>query len=590
MARKNFDAGRSELLEHPMFEGVARSAWIVRHDDDLCPDDGWAVGTPRGEIHLHPSRNSSPDEWVYILAHALLHLGLGHFQVKERPWEWNVACDCMVARFLAELKLGRPPAELRGSVDCPQRTEEALYREFCLGGIPEHLLVFGTGGRGRHDMLSRARPSVWVTDKTPDHGALLSAGIASAVRAAIDIAGGVLPSERGQPADTAAHRARRWFIDHYPLLGALAAGFEIIQDRAICARMDIQVAAVWDQTREVYFNPTASLSAEEYRFVMAHELLHVGLRHGARCQGRDPLLWNIACDFVVNGWLVEMGVGSIPRCSGLYDPDLKGESAEAIYDRVVQNIRRYRKLATFRGKNLPDILPESRSSGLKAGDGIDLDEFCRRCLEQGLLYHEEQGRGYLPAGLVEEIRALSQPPIGWDVKLARWFDEHFRPVEKTRTYARPSRRQASTPDIPRPRWIEPDDVRASRTYGVVLDTSGSMDRAILAKALGAIASYSVSRDVIAARLVFCDAVAYDHGYVAPEDIAGKVKVRGRGGTVLQPGIALLEKAADFPKNAPILIITDGMCDHVRTTREHAFLLPAGASLPFTPRGEVFRIS
>ena len=590
VALKNRDEGLSRLLEHPMFEGIGKSAWISSWDDDICPAHGWAVGTPRGDIHLNPSRNSSPDEWVYILAHALLHLGLGHFQVKDRPWEWNVACDCIVARFLAEFKLGRPPAELRGPVNLPQRTEEALYTEFCLGGIPEHLLAFGTAGPGNRDMLSRSRTSVCGRGKDADFGAFLSAGIAHAVRVAIDVAGGVPPSERGQSADTAAKRARSWFVNHYPLLGALAAGFEIIEDRAVCARMDIQVAAVWGQTRELYFNPTAPLSQEEYRFVMAHELLHVGLGHGARCQGRDPLLWNIACDFVVNGWLVEMGVGSIPSCGGLYDPDLKGESAEAIYDLVVQNIRKYRKLATFRGKNLPDILPENHSSSLNAGDGMGLDEFCRRCLEQGLLYHEEQGRGYLPAGLVEEIRALSQPPIAWDVELAHWFDEHFRPVEKIRTYARASRRQSSTPDIPRPRWVEPHDVRSGRTYGVVLDTSGSMDRAILAKALGAIASYSISRDVIAARLVFCDAVAYDHGYVAPEDIAGKVKVRGRGGTVLQPGIALLEKAADFPGDAPILIITDGACDHVRTTREHAYLLPAGASLPFTPRGKVFRVS
>ena len=35
-----------------------------------------------------------------------------------------------------------------------------------------------------------------------------------------------------------------------------------------------------------------------------------------------------------------------------------------------------------------------------------------------LLEHNLQ----LPAGLIEEIRALAMPPIPWDVKLARWFD------------------------------------------------------------------------------------------------------------------------------------------------------------------------
>lgn len=91
-------------------------------------------------------------------------------------------------------------------------------------------------------------------------------------------------------------------------------------------------------------------------------------------------------------------------------------------------------------------------------------------------------------------------------------------------------------------------------------------------------------------VVFCDAAAYDAGYMPPEAIAERVRVRGRGGTVLQPGIDLLQRAEDFPPPAPILIITDGFCDHVHLRREHAFLLPPGRSLPFGPVGPVFRMS
>ena len=220
---------------------------------------------------------------------------------------------------------------------------------------------------------------------------------------------------------------------------------------------------------------------------------------------------------------------------------------------------------------------------------MDLDDFYRRCLAQGLVYHQEAERGYLPAGLIEEIRALSQPPIPWDVELQAWFDNYFAPIVRVRSYARPSRRQAATPDIPRPRYIPDVTAQQGRTFGVVLDTSGSMDTKLLGKALGAIASYSVARDVPWVRVVFCDAVAYDAGYLAPEDIAQSVKVKGRGGTVLQPGINLLNKAENFPKTAPLLIITDGYCDRLLIRREHAFLLPSGSSLPFVPKGEVFRI-
>jgi predicted metal-dependent peptidase len=77
----------------------------------------------------------------------------------------------------------------------------------------------------------------------------------------------------------------------------------------------------------------------------------------------------------------------------------------------------------------------------------------------------------------------------------------------------------------------------------------------------------------------------------PEDIAGSVKVKGRGGTVLQPAIELLDRAEDFPKTAPLLIITDGDCDRrlVLYGREHAYLIPEGRSLPFVAKGKVFRV-
>lgn len=381
-----------------------------------------------------------------------------------------------------------------------------------------------------------------------------------------------------------AQRARDWLISSFPLLGSLAAAFRLIEDPKLCHNLHVSVAMVDEYAQEIYVNPAGLRDEHEYRFVLAHEFLHVGLRHVDRCRGRDPFLWNVACDYVVNGWLVEMGVGELPSIGVLYDPELKGLSAEAVYDRIVTDLRRGRKLATLRGQGQCDF------AGLRrwAGD-IDLDEFYRRCLSQGLIYHDAQGRGLLPGGLVEEIRALDQPPIPWDVELAQWFDQHFAPLEMRRSYARPSRRQSSTPDIPRPRYVPAPNARDGRTFGVVLDTSGSMDRGTLARALGAIASYSAAHDVPAARVVFVDTVAYDAGYLAPDSIAHSVKIKGRGGTILQPAIDLLERAGDFPVDGPLLIITDGMCDRLHIRRDHAFLMPEGCSLPFAPKGPVFRI-
>ncbi|MFY9825648.1 MAG: peptidase [Thermoanaerobaculia bacterium] len=580
-----FGVGVDALYRHPLFSPLHQRVAIHRSEfQNSCPADGWAVVFSSGVIHAHPKRRGEPEEWTYVLAHCLLHLGFSHFQKRARPDLWNLACDAFVSRFLEDLKLGRRPADIHAAPDLPASTENALYDLFFERGVPEALRGCGTAGPGAADLLL-----VPDKHKQTDWASLLGQGLRGAVTHAVDVAGGAVSSlGSGRKPHTTPSLARSWFLASDPLLGAFAANFDLIEDAEVCKRWDIHVAAVDAEGRELFFNPLMKLDFKECQFVMAHEFLHVGLRHHARRQGRDAFLWNVACDYVINGWLMEMGIGTPPAIGMLHDPQLKGLSAEAVYDRIVTDLRRLRKLATFRGTGECDMLPGRHPGWWESGAGLELDELYRRCLTQGLMSHQEQCRGLLPAGLVQEIQALAQPPVPWDVELAQWFDHHFPPRERRRTYARASRRQAATPDIPRPRLVPRDD-DVLRTFAVVLDTSGSMDRLILGKALGAIASYSIAREVEAVRLIFCDAAPYDEGYVEPETIAGRVRVKGRGGTILQPGLDLLDEARDFPKTGPVLIITDGACDVLRVRREHAFLIPAGGGLPFPPRGPVFRV-
>jgi predicted metal-dependent peptidase len=579
-ATKNFNRGVETLNRHPMFAPLLYHANLIRRQGNLCPEKAWGIVTNNGDLHCHPTRRGSPEEWTYVLAHCLLHLGFEHFQVKSQSKIWNAGCDRFIYKFLADLKLGKAPEEYLPASTTIARDEESWYRELSEKGVsPDYHgdLVF-----------EKERPRYWQNNFS--WSACLGKGLTDAVTSAVDVAGGK-SAYLGDTSslNTTASRAKAWFISSYPLLGALASNFKIIEDPLTNQRLDISVAAVDTQSKEIFVNPAAGLDEYQARFVMAHELLHVGLRHDTRHGGRDPYYWNVACDYVINSWLVEMGVGELPTMGLLYDPDLKGLSAEAIYDRIVTDLRRYRKLATLKGIGQCDILERGLPEWWNCSEGMDLDDFYRRCLAQGLVYHQESERGYLPAGLIEEIRALSQPPIPWDVELARWFDNYFVPIVRVRSYARPSRRQAATPDIPRPRYIPDAPTEEGRTFGVVLDTSGSMDSKLLGKALGAIASYSLARDVPWVRVVFCDALAYDAGYLAPEEIADRVQVKGRGGTMLQPGINLLDKAENFPLSAPLLIITDGYCDRLLIRREHAFILPVGSGLPFVPKGEVFRI-
>ncbi|HZX06337.1 DUF2201 family putative metallopeptidase [Kribbella sp.] len=575
-ALEAIQAGWTTVTTHPLFAPMIDRMYAPQRDDS-CPDDGWAVIDSNGQIHTHRTRRATPEEWTWVFAHLLIHLGLGHTTPDQAA---AAAYDVAVNRYLHSLKLGTPVVELPSTF--PSMEEDRLARLWRRTGVPPE--YDGQGVAGHAADVTTAHRYGW--GKPPKWGELFAAGLSAAAAAAVDVAGGARSSLSRKGRDKW-DLALGWFVSSYPLLGAIASSMTVVAEPELARGWDIHVAAVNASAGEIYVNPLTDLTQNEWRFVMAHEMLHAALRHGERVGGRDPYLWNVAADLVINGWLLEMGVGTMPD-GALHDPVLKGMSAEEVYDRITTDLRRYRKLATLRGVGLGDVLGHPLPHAGEAARAAGLDDIYRRALNTGLAYHDP-GRGTLPAGLVEEIRALEHPPLAWDAQLARWFEEHVPAVEKRRTYARASRRQSGTPDIPRPGWIRPLELERLPTYGVVLDTSGSMNRELLGKALGAIASYSRARDVPAARVVYCDAAAYDAGYVPVDDIAGRMKVHGRGGTVLQPGVDLLERADDFPAQGPILLITDGQCDVVRVRREHAWLIPSGASLPFTPRGPVFRV-
>ncbi|WP_373413223.1 hypothetical protein [Streptomyces sp. NRRL B-24085] len=557
-----------------------------KEDCPLAPRDGLVVADSDGDLHVHPHRLAEPAAWAWALAHAVLHLGFGHVPAvkgdRTQPDRFDLAARCVVVnRFLLGFTIGETPEHLPASY--PDGDEEQLAARWRRDGIPAAYEHCGTAGPDPDQLLLR-----WVGwSQPPDWQLAFATALTRTVSAAMDMAGGRRGSLDGElPRQRPWQRALSWFISSYPLLGGIAAGITLVADAEIARAHGIAVAAVDTEAAEIYVNPLQRLDDEEWRFVLAHEMLHAALRHGDRCGTRDPYLFNVACDYVINGWLNQMQVGTMPE-GLLHDPDLTGLSAEEVYDRIAGDLRRMRRLSTLRGKGTGDILGGPLGS---PRDYVDLDEFYRRGLAQGLDLHQRQERGFLPGGLVEEIRALSHPPLPWDARLARWFDEFVPSPQPVRSYARPARRQSATPDIPRAGRYFPPEETARCTFGVVLDTSGSMSRTLLGKALGAIASYAEARDVPAARVVFCDAAPHDAGYLPVTEIAERVRVHGRGGTVLQPGVDLLHRADDFPASAPVLVITDGWCDVLRVRREHAYLIPQGARLPFTARGPVFRVS
>jgi len=581
----------AQRLFMPMWQSINTS-----FDDNhqYVSSKGWLTISPQGTLYFNAQRRATPTQWARLIAQALVAQGFGLIKARSPQILWELAVLNTVTQFCDELKIGPLPEELQAFsiLEHYQADPDVQYRQWVVDGCPESLYQWHhtyCGGLSSWYCQLDLPVSHW--NKPEKWKDLFVDGITQSVQQALEIAGGYQPTDiKNQPL-TPAKRARRQMIDTYPLLGALAAGFELVEDIRLCSQYDIRVAAIDVSAQKIWMNPAAGLKQPEYLFVFAHELLHAGLNHTSRRRGRDGYLWNIACDFAINGWLIQMQIGTPPTIGVLHDPQFDNASCEEIYDQLAQDIRRSRKLVTLRGNvGDGDILGNDSGSIF-----INAEEYCRRALNQGLercLYGAS--RSTLPAGLIEEIRSLSQPPIPWDVRLAEWFDEHFPPLEYHRSYAHPSRRQAATPTIPRPSLAKPsEEARLSRVFGVVLDTSGSMDIQLLGKALGAIASYALAHEVLQVRFISCDAQAYDQGWVPPEQLLHRFTLQGRGGTVLQPGIEMLSrlsKRGEFPLQGPVLIITDGGCEeYINIPMEHAWLLPEGHRLPFVPRGEIFTL-
>jgi predicted metal-dependent peptidase len=156
-------------------------------------------------------------------------------------------------------------------------------------------------------------------------------------------------------------------------------------------------------------------------------------------------------------------------------------------------------------------------------------------------------------------------PAGWQ----RWADDVLEPVVDWRrmlrasvrrgvadiagrvdfTYRKPSRRAAALPDIVLPSLRQPQP-----TVAVVIDTSGSMNDAMLAQVLGEVGGLLSSVGIGSRRLhvVCCDAQAYQAQRVLN---AHDVRLLGGGGTDMGAGLAA---TADLrPRPDLVIVLTDG---------------------------------
>ena len=71
--------------------------------------------------------------------------------------------------------------------------------------------------------------------------------------------------------------------------------------------LDPSIGTAATDGERIYFDPQflEELSDRELVFILMHEIMHVALRHTSRTGDRDNLLFNIACDIVVNSNILQ---------------------------------------------------------------------------------------------------------------------------------------------------------------------------------------------------------------------------------------------------------------------------------------------
>ena len=121
---------------------------------------------------------------------------------------------------------------------------------------------------------------------------------------------------------------KRKMLVKYPFFGSVVASVGYKENK------DIPTAGTDGET--IYYNPEylESLSIEEQTFVFAHEVCHIAFNHILRSEGKDPELWNIATDGVINQFLkrdgLKMAKGGVDIAEAInYD-------SEQLYEKLLQ--------------------------------------------------------------------------------------------------------------------------------------------------------------------------------------------------------------------------------------------------------------
>jgi predicted metal-dependent peptidase len=330
-------------------------------------------------------------------------------------------------------------------------------------------------------------------------------------------------------------------------------------------RYDFPTAAT--NGRDVFFNPDFAqrLNQTEFDAVFLHEVLHAALLHVVRRGEREPLLWNIAADVVINGIIANETPFTLPK-NALRDSELEKFSTEEVYELLRQDARHFILAHGDLREAPPGELGEERRQLLET--------YWRNAHEQAALIAATHG--HTPAGWEREVGALQAARLNWRAHLWRYLVR--TPVD----FQGFDRRFFS-----RGLYLETLEGESVRVF-VGVDTSGSVSDEQMNQFLGEVSGILQSYPHIECDLYFCDAAAHGpfrmaRGEVWPAPIGG-------GGTDFRPFFA--EVKTNSQPSGVCVYLTDGYGTFPSEPPEAPVLwvvTPGGLALEKFPFGESVRL-
>ncbi|MCR5332368.1 MAG: VWA-like domain-containing protein [Lachnospiraceae bacterium] len=194
--------------------------------------------------------------------------------------------------------------------------------------------------------------------------------------------------------------------------------------------------------RSIRYNPQFMLGLTEGQrnYVLLHEVLHILLMHWKRRADRDPVIWNIACDYVVNG-IIDRHLCPSVRSSakdvsierpaqGCFVRWYSGEAVEEFYQKIYNENRKKLKNAgmsgsskitvfTFDGKEV-HLPKDLNTAGQMDKEEEDLIEGAVRELLKETLKRRGSGGGYIPEQI---IRLAESRKLPWHILLSDFLED-----------------------------------------------------------------------------------------------------------------------------------------------------------------------